>query len=468
MKSLKKALLYAFTVSLIINGFGFLIAVLNANMESALTDFKRIAPISISILFIPCFLSGVFYRADLFSNKLKALKYFFLPAVISFGFIYAIVFFTLLPDSKPTHKSLYIVALFNGVLSMVITVFSILIYYLLNKKKDKRKDMKKLKPSFLKVLLIFFSIALMFNVLVFSFGNSSWVNFKVPFLIVTKGFVITIFSFFAFQYAFNKNKESYVFVLIYIVGILVIPFVFTELYSDFSFEVFVKKLNIVLTVIAPYFLLIMLAVHVYFIYLKNEKEKESLRQTSASTNLKYQQLKAQLSPHFLFNNISVLTGLIEESSERAIEFSEKLSSIYRYLLDQEKNDLVLLDHEIVFGKQYMDLLQVRYDNSLAVTFNLDVISEYYILPFSLQIVFENIIKHNVVSMDKPMKVNVSCINDFLIIENTLHLKSVNNSNTKIGLENLKKRYAFFTDKKVEVSSDDSIYCIKLPLLKMQD
>ncbi|WP_250433494.1 sensor histidine kinase [Hanstruepera flava] len=465
MKKLKKAFLFALIVSVALNGFGFLIAILNSSFESAFFDFKRIFPISISILFIPCFLSVIFFKPDLFKNKFKALKQFLKPALISFVLVYVIVFFSLLPDAKPTHKSLYIVALFNSILSVVITLFSMLIYYLLNTKRAHVKTHLAIKPSIIKTFLIFFLISIVFNILIFSFGNSSWINFKVPFHLFTKGLLITMFSFFAFQFVFNKGRKTYLIIMVYVVGVLLIPFVFTELYSDFSFENFIKKLNVNLSIIAPYFLLIMLAIHTYFIVLANKLEKESLKLTSVSVNIKYQQLKAQLSPHFLFNNISVLTGLIEENPERAVSFSEKLSAIYRYFLDQENKDLAFLDEEISFGKKYMDLLQIRYENALSVTFNLNDTNNYYILPFALQQVFENIIKHNIISIEKPMSVQVNLENDYLVIINTLNLKPDENTNTKTGLENLKKRYSYFSDRLILVDSDTETYSIKLPLLK---
>jgi LytS/YehU family sensor histidine kinase len=169
----------------------------------------------------------------------------------------------------------------------------------------------------------------------------------------------------------------------------------------------------------------------------------------------------------LFNNISVLTGLIEENPKRAVEFSEKLATIYRYFLDQENQELVLLDDELSFGKQYMDLLQVRYENALQVSNKLKNTSDYYILPLALQQVFENIIKHNEITTECPMKVTVICKEDYLIVENSLNLKTRVDSKLKTGLDNIKKRYSYFTDRLIQESLDANSYSIKLPLLKVE-
>ena len=113
------------------------------------------------------------------------------------------------------------------------------------------------------------------------------------------------------------------------------------------------------------------------------QEKLNLKQIGLEASLKYQQLKSQISPHFLFNNISVLTGLIEENQEKAVKFSEDLSKVYRYFLDQEKQNLVTLKDEMSFANKYIDLLKVRFESALIFNNNVNETETLYILPMAL-------------------------------------------------------------------------------------
>src|SRR5690606_2626349 len=181
-------------------------------------------------------------------------------------------------------------------------------------------------------------------------------------------------------------------------------------------------------------------------------------------------LRSQLSPHFLFNNLSVLTGLIEEEPKKAIHFLENLSSVYRYFLTQEKQDLVKLEEELEFADKYMDLLQIRFEDS--ISYNSSILSNVpknlFILPLSLQQVFENVVKHNEISTEKPMEINLYIEDDYLVISNSLIPKKQLEKSEKVGLKNISNRYGFFTDKKISAGSDDINYIIKLPLLKIED
>tara|TARA_R110002111_G_scaffold13505_2_gene38050 strand:+ start:56 stop:730 length:675 start_codon:yes stop_codon:yes gene_type:complete len=222
--------------------------------------------------------------------------------------------------------------------------------------------------------------------------------------------------------------------------------------------------------IGPYFLFLAMSLHFYRIFQLNKGERKYLEQIGVTASLKYQQLRSQLSPHFLFNNLSVLTGLIEEEPKKAIHFLENLSSVYRYFLTQEKQDLVKLEEELEFADKYMDLLQIRFEDS--ISYNSSILSNVpknlFILPLSLQQVFENVVKHNEISTEKPMEINLSIEDDYLVISNSLIPKKQLEKSDKIGLKNISNRYGFFTDKEIRVGSDDKYYIIKLPVLKIED
>lgn len=345
-------------------------------------------------------------------------------------------------------------------------MFSSLIIYLKNVNTSKRTKALNLKPSFSEVFLIFILVATAFNLLLYLMGNPSWTNLSTILRIFISGLLIALISFLSFSFVFREEKKSKSkIILIYIFTTLIMPVLMLLFGPNFSSDLFLMKFKVIFSVISPYFLMLTLAIHTYFIYLINKQEKQNLKQIGVEASLKYQQLKSQISPHFLFNNISVLTGLIEEDQEKAIRFSEDLSKIYRYFLDQETQDLVTLKDELSFANKYIDLLKVRFENALVFNNKVYDTEAFYILPMALQQVFENVIKHNGLSEDNLMIVNITIENESLVISNSLLPKLAVKTAKPTGIGNIKNRYAYFTDEKVVVNKDNNQFTIKLPLLK---
>lgn len=466
MKNFKTALIYALIVTVVINGFGFFIGAINSSLESMVIEFSKIAKISIPIFFVPAFLSVIFYKKDVFNTGLKGLKHFFLPLLISSVLVYLIVLFNLYSSKNISFGALNRVARSNAFLSIIIFVFSSLIIYLKNVNTSKNTKALNLKPSASKVFFIFIFVATAFNLLLYFMGNPSWTYLSTILRIFISGLLIALISFLSFSFVFREEKKSKSkIILIYITTTLLMPVLMSLFGPNFSSDLFLMKFKVIFSIISPYFLMLTLAIHTYFIYLINKQEKQNLKQIGVEASLKYQQLKSQISPHFLFNNISVLTGLIEEDQEKAVRFSEDLSKVYRYFLDQETQDLVTLEDELSFAKKYIDLLKVRFENALIFNNKIEETQTFYILPMALQQVFENVVKHNALSEEEPVTITMIIENDFLVVSNTLHPKLSIETSKPSGLENIKNRYAYFTDEKMMIIKDNNLFTIKLPLLK---
>ena len=178
-------------------------------------------------------------------------------------------------------------------------------------------------------------------------------------------------------------------------------------------------------------------------------------------------LKKQIDPHFLFNSLGTLISLIEKDSFLAIDFVEELSKVYRYILQTQHKELVELKDELNFINSYIFLLSKRFGKNLNI--NLKISKgwlNYLIPPLSLQLLIENAVKHNIISSEKPLNINISIDEDeYLNVENNFQKKRTFVSSTKIGLKNLKSRYEFFTDRKVEIISDEDIFQVRIPLIK---
>ncbi|MDA1120612.1 MAG: histidine kinase [Bacteroidetes bacterium] len=181
---------------------------------------------------------------------------------------------------------------------------------------------------------------------------------------------------------------------------------------------------------------------------------------------KYESLKNQVNPHFLFNSFSVLSSLIHENQDLASEFLEQLSKMYRYMLDNKDNQMVSLQKEVDFMNSYIYLLKARHEDSINIDINLPIDQESFFVPtLSLQMLIENAIKHNKFSKDNPLTIRIfNDGEDYLVVENELKAKKQEMKSTKVGLENIRKRYDYQSERRVIISESESHFTVKLPIL----
>lgn len=200
---------------------------------------------------------------------------------------------------------------------------------------------------------------------------------------------------------------------------------------------------------------------------KAAMSKETTKQeiVAKTETAKFESLKNQLDPHFLFNSLNVLTSLIGENPNQAEKFTTKLSKVYRYVLEQRNKDLIPLSEELQFARTYMELLGMRFED--AVKFNIpETVSddELKIVPLSLQLLLENAVKHNVVSSLKPLEITIYEEEDYLIIQNNINPKEAIGKSTKVGLQNIADRYGLITSRGVKIENDNKTFKVCLPLL----
>jgi LytS/YehU family sensor histidine kinase len=177
------------------------------------------------------------------------------------------------------------------------------------------------------------------------------------------------------------------------------------------------------------------------------KNEESLEREKLA--LQYEALKNQVNPHFLFNSLNTLTGLIGKDAERAQLFVKQLSDIYRYILEQKDRELVPLETELNFVDNYISLMKIRFGKNLKVEKNIPSGKSYRIIPLSLQMLVENAIKHNIISREKPLNIIMELNKECLQVKNNLQRKSSIlheevEAWEKHGLANLKSRYAYLS------------------------
>ena len=181
--------------------------------------------------------------------------------------------------------------------------------------------------------------------------------------------------------------------------------------------------------------------------------------------LQYRQLKSQINPHFLFNSLNVLVSTINKDRDAAVEYTKKLSAVYRYVLTQDLQDTVTLKEEIDFIDNYIGILRVRFDKGLEFRFDINPDDmPKSIPPMSLQLLIENAVKHNAVLPDDSLVINILTEHSFLIVSNNLKPRVSCNPGIGIGLKNLSKKYEIIAGTDISVLKDSNTFTVKLPLL----
>jgi hypothetical protein len=175
-------------------------------------------------------------------------------------------------------------------------------------------------------------------------------------------------------------------------------------------------------------------------------------------------LKSQVNPHFLFNSLNTLSSLVNTQTEIANHFINKLSSIYRYILDNSSKVKVPLSDELEFIRNYFYLHQIR--NELKILLHIDIENDrdFEILPVSLQLLIENAIKHNMATLEKPLRITINLEDKHIVVKNNLQKMATRAISTKIGLKNLNERVKLITGNGIIIEETGSDFIVKVPLM----
>lgn len=206
------------------------------------------------------------------------------------------------------------------------------------------------------------------------------------------------------------------------------------------------------------------------IYLINQNQKNMTEnQSLVIENLqnRYNALKNQTDPHFLFNSLNTLNGLIGYDDERARKYVEQLSAVFRYTM--QDRPIIKLSDELEFVQSYIYLMKIRYHDGLQVQIqHVGIYQDTYILPFGLQILIENAIKHNVISRKAPLRIFIEATDKNTIrVENNLQPKQGEKIATGLGLANLNERYRLMFGKEIEIHSDKAMFVVEIPLIQRE-
>jgi sensor histidine kinase YesM len=201
----------------------------------------------------------------------------------------------------------------------------------------------------------------------------------------------------------------------------------------------------------------------------NDTKNKLLKLENENVIAQYETLKNQVNPHFLFNSLNSLSSLIRHDDKKAIKFIEEFSDIYRYVLDANDKTIVETEKEIAFVNSYVYLQTLRYGDNLRINYtDFRYIENTWVVPLSVQILVENAIKHNEISSENPLQIEIYTENDFLIVSNKICRLNFEPASKRIGLQNLASRYALITDRKAEFGEENGIFKAIIPLIKMEE
>jgi two-component system, LytTR family, sensor kinase len=193
--------------------------------------------------------------------------------------------------------------------------------------------------------------------------------------------------------------------------------------------------------------------------LEKEKYKKSL------IEVKCNYLSNQLNPHYLFNNLNTLSNLIKEDPEKAYIYTVNFSATYQYILSNSDKHWVSIKEELEFTDLFLELAQMRFEDSLVITKKLpSQYNNWLICPLSVQMLVENAIKHNVLSPEKKLKIEIFHEDEYVIVKNNIQRKKNIVNGTQTGLKNIQDRYLHLVHKEISIIESDDSFIVKIPLI----
>ncbi|MBW8683350.1 sensor histidine kinase [Chitinophaga rhizophila] len=206
--------------------------------------------------------------------------------------------------------------------------------------------------------------------------------------------------------------------------------------------------------------------HLLYQNYHNQQVRIELERSKSDTlGAQYELLKQQINPHFLFNSLNTLKTMIEVNDKQSVEFVLKLSEFYRFTLESRKLDLIQLSEELDIVTAYMFLLKARFEDGIDM--HNEIPSGYHqsmIPPFTLQLLIENCIKHNVVSLEYPLQIRLYAEQEFIVVENDLQPKMEAEASMHVGLNNINERYHHLLDKAIVIEETATTFKVKLPVI----
>ena len=423
------------------------------------------------VLFTTFFFSLISFSYVYIFDKYKTSKSLKFRILISVVFMTILMFLLGYIIQILLHKNIYFTTLlYQSILAICIFIFEVLIINFYTNFEKKYSLIFSDKPLYyLKIILIIsLTESLLYgittsDIIINDFANKNllkFLSFVFLFPLLTM-----ILCFFGLKYLskikFIKSNKIYLISLTILIGSLAIYVIRID---KFRFNILEQLLGFI--PFSTFNTLILFEIITYRDKLNNSLKKYNfLSKAFSKKEAEYIQLKNQINPHFLFNNLNILISFIETNPKKAVEFGHHLSNTYRHYLKNENEDFISLSEELFFIKEYLEIYKAKFEQ--AFTFEIKVNSDEndFILTLALQEIVDNIFKHNILEDVNPLQINITKCGQILEIKNTINQNNNVKSN-QFGLKNIKKRYEFLSKQIVEVYHDENIFIVKIPILNL--
>lgn len=325
-----------------------------------------------------------------------------------------------------------------------------------------------------KKYIFFFIVIISFLLLAFMLQVMSWNGVYTHTKLLSNFFfnlpgwlLIGVIDFTIIHVSFKKTKRKKSFVGI-TADLLLCNFLIILISTSVNYFIIPAEINdYIIKYTIPIVIWNSIIVLLIEIFLYNQRQREAEKKIAIAEKEKiqyrYERLKTQINPHFLFNSLNVLSSLTYQDAEKANLFAKKMSGVYRYLLMTNARPIVTLQEEIAFLRSYIFLEQIRFEDALIVEIrNEDLFQDKKVIPVCTQLLVENAIKHNSTTTEDPLVIQINITDKCILVSNNLQLRdSVDKSG--VGLENLQKQYALY-DKKIVVKQTATEFTVELPYI----
>jgi two-component system, LytTR family, sensor kinase len=308
------------------------------------------------------------------------------------------------------------------------------------------------------------------------FPGQEW-YFHIAMFFLTMGFIVGFWEFvslesrilekvlpFGIKPEFRITIQTALTFIIFYGGSVILFYGFAEPYFNVTTPESLDTMTPVLVLLTSIiFNLAYFGTYYFYEWKENLVSKSNLEREQAI--VKYDALRNQLNPHFLFNALTSLNSLIFENQQLASDFLQQLSKVYRYILQNKEKETVSLRAEMSFINHYIFLLKTRFGEGINITLAVkDADMDRGIAPVVTQTLIENAVKHNIISEKRPLNISLHTDGDFLIVSNNIIRKSQVESSNKVGMENLKSLYEYLTEVPIKVEDDQKQFTVSIPLI----
>ena len=350
---------------------------------------------------------------------------------------------------------------FQGLIAIAVFLIEYLISILFKRKSNIEIEFSYSKFFYFKLLLFVFFVDSIFIFLltIDTFINKTLIDYYnhinvfIPYL---NGVVVLSFFGILFSNKLKINSVTKIFLI-----------------SLFSFLI-LQFLNIVkykfhLGLVLNFFMISLFStclIYGFLYYYNQKKSIGKLKLQNIQKDAQYLELKNQINPHFLFNNLNTLISFIEVNPTKAIDFGHNLANVYRHYLKKQDEDFVSLKDELLFIKEYLEIYKAKFENGFNFSISEEFKGNQYVLSSSIQELIDNIFKHNNLDEENPIEIKIYTENDSLIIYNSVVSKNVTDS-TSFGLNNINKRYEILTNSSIVITNDKDSFSVQLPILNLE-